>query len=58
MDGIFFELRLALRRLGLNKGFSAIAILSLAFGIGSTTVFFSLVNSTLLKPPTGGGTSG
>jgi len=50
MDRIFFELRLALRRLNANKGFSAIAILSLAFGIGATTVFFSLVNSTLLKP--------
>ena len=50
MDRIFFELRLAVRRLGANKSFSAIAILSLAFGIGATTVFFSLVNSTLLKP--------
>ena len=50
MDRIFFELRLAVRRLGANKGFSAIAIISLAFGIGATTGFFSLVNSTLLKP--------
>lgn len=50
MDRIFFELRLAIRRLGANKSFSAIAILSLTFGIGATTVFFSLVNSTLLKP--------
>lgn len=50
MTSILFELRLALRRLSANKGFSAIAIVSLAFGIGATTVFFSLVNSTLLKP--------
>ena len=50
MDRILFELRLAIRRLAVNKGFSAIAIISLAFGIGATTVFFSLVNSTLLKP--------
>jgi predicted permease len=50
MDRIVFELRLAFRRLNANKSFSAIAILSLAFGIGATTVFFSLVNSTLLKP--------
>ena len=50
MDRILFELRLAVRRLAINKGFSLVAILSLAFGIGATTVFFSLVNSTLLKP--------
>ena len=42
MDRIFFELRLAIRRLSVNKGFSAIAILSLAFGIGATTVFLAL----------------
>ena len=53
MDRIFFELRLAIRRLSVNKGFTATAILSLAFGIGATTVFFSVVNSTLLKPLAG-----
>ena len=47
MDRIFFQLRLAIRRLGANVGFSAIAIISLAFRIVATTVFFSLVNSTL-----------
>jgi predicted permease len=50
MDRLLFELRLAIRRLVARPGFSVTAILSLAFGIGATTVFFSLLNSTLLKP--------
>lgn len=50
MDRLLFELRLAIRRLLARPGFSVTAILSLAFGIGATTVFFSLLNSTLLKP--------
>ena len=45
-----FEIRLAVRRLRARPGFSLTAILSLAFGIGATTIFFSLLNSTLLKP--------
>jgi predicted permease len=50
MDRLLFELRLAIRRLKSRPGFSLTAILSLGFGIGATTVFFSLLNSTLLKP--------
>ena len=38
MDRILFELRLALRRLNANKGFSSIAILSLAFAYGAWTL--------------------
>jgi predicted permease len=50
MDRLWFELRLACRRLTARPGFTAIAVLSLAVGIGATAVFFSLLNSTLLKP--------
>ncbi len=50
MDRAFFELRLAVRRLLSQPGFSVIAVLSLAVGIGASTIFFSLMNATLLKP--------
>ncbi len=50
MDQLWFELRLAARRLRARPGFTVTAVLSLALGIGATTVFFSLLNSTLLKP--------
>jgi predicted permease len=47
---MLFEIRLAIRRLRARPGFTVTAILSLAFGIGATTIFFSLLHSTLLKP--------
>jgi predicted permease len=47
---MLFEIRLAIRRLLVRPGFTLTAVLSLAFGIGATTIFFSLLNSTLLKP--------
>ena len=47
---MLFEIRLAIRRLLARPGFTLTAVLSLAFGIGATTIFFSLLNSTLLKP--------
>ncbi|MBX9600077.1 MAG: ABC transporter permease [Bryobacteraceae bacterium] len=50
MDRFLFELRLAARRMAAQPGFTAIALLSLGVGIGATTIFFSLMNSTLLKP--------
>lgn len=49
MERLTQDLRFALRRLGRKPVFTAVAIVSLAIGIGANTAIFSLVNSVILR---------
>lgn len=50
LEGVLQDVRVSLRMLAKSPTFAAIALLSLALGIGGNTAIFTLINQVILRP--------